>query len=133
MALQQYGFIEAGEWYLFDKFRSKVKAKLSRLADKRVVYAFVVDDEVKYVGICDSDKTTLEKRMGSQRFNKNMPDLIRTTLEEGKAVKILALVPEELEYKGLKLDLVWPLEQALIAQLKPKWNVELSKYMSQKW
>jgi len=125
MILESYGFIEVGEWHLSN---GKIKPRLDKLGDKRVVYAFVVDDEVKYVGICDSPETTLKDRMGSQRYNKNMPSLIKAVLEEKTVVKIFALVPEEFEYKGLKADLVRGLEYPLIEQLNPKWNDELKKY-----
>jgi len=74
----------------------------------------------------------LKKRMGSQRFNKNMPELIEKALKADEVVKIFALVPKEFEYKGLKVDLVRGLEYPLIEQLNPKWNDELKKYRRQK-
>ena len=132
MILESYGFVEAGKWHLAERRKSKIEARLSRFADKRAVYAFVVDNEVKYIGICDNPETTLKKRMGSQRFNKNMPELIVKALKADEAVKIFALVPEEFKYKGLKVDLVRGLEYPLIEQLNPKWNDELKKYRRQK-
>jgi len=131
MTLEQYGFIEVGEWHLSN---SEIKPTLDKLANERVVYAFVVDDEVKYVGICDSPKTTLKKRMGSQRYNKCMPNLIKKEKEAEKVVKIFALKPEESEYKGLRVDLVRGLEYPLISQLNnPEWNEILSKYRRRKY
>ena len=130
MTLQQYGFIEVGKWHLNGEI--KPKANLDKLADVRVVYTFVVEGEVKYVGICDSCKTTLKKRMGSQCFNKSMPNLIKTALEADKVVKIFALVTEEFEYKGLKVDLMRGLEYPLIKRMNPNWNDELRKYRRQK-
>lgn len=132
MILESYGFVEAGKWHRSERRKSKIEARLSGLADKRAVYAFVVDNEVKYIGICDNPETTLKKRMGSQRFNKNMPELIEKALKADEVVKIFALVPEEFEYKGLKVDLVRGLEYPLIEQLNPKWNDELKKYRRQK-
>lgn len=125
MILKSYGFIEAGEWHLSN---GHVKPRLHKFADTRVVYAFVVDDEVRYVGICDYPKTTLKKRMNTQRYNKNMPDLIRKALEQKRVVKIFALEPEELKYQGLKIDLVRGLERPFIDKLNPKWNDDLKKY-----
>ena len=132
MILESYGFVEAGNWHLAERRKGKIEARLSRFTDKRAVYAFVVDNGVKYIGICDNPETTLKKRMGSQRFNKDMPKRIEKVLNADGVVKIFALVPEEFEYKGLKVDLVRGLEYPLIEQLNPKWNVELKKYRRQK-
>ncbi|GAI12010.1 unnamed protein product [marine sediment metagenome] len=129
MILESYGFTEVDEWHLSN---GKTKPRLDKLDDKRAVYAFVVDNEVKYIGICDHPCTTLKDRMGTQRYNKSMPCLIKAVLEEKTVVKIFALVPEESEYKGLKVDLVRGLEYPLIKQLDPKWNDELKKYRRQK-
>jgi len=133
MVLESYGFMEAGEWHLSESHRSKIEARLSRLADERVVYAFVVNNEVKYVGICDSPNTLLKDRMSSHRFNKNMPDLIRAALKQNRAVKIFALKPEGVEYRGLKVDMVRGLEYPVIGRLEmPEWNKILSNYRRQK-
>jgi len=132
MILESYGFVEAGKWHPSGRRKSKIEARLSRLADKRALYAFVVDNEVKYIGICDNPETTLKKRMASQCFNKCMPELIEKALKANEVVKIFALVPEEFEYKGLKVDLVRGLEYPLIEQLNSKWNDELKKYRRQK-
>lgn len=128
MILESYGFVEVGEWYLSN---SDLKLRLDKLADKRVVYAFVVNDEVRYVGICDYPKTTLKDRMESQRYNKNMPCLIKAALKQNKAVRIFALAPKESGYKDLKVDLVRGLEYPLINRLKPEWNEILRKYRKQ--
>jgi len=133
MVLESYGFMEAGEWDLSERHKSKVEARLSRLADERAVYAFVVDNEVKYVGICDSPNTLLKDRMSSQRFNKKMPDLIRAALGQKRAVKIFALKPEKVEHKGLRVDMVRGLEYPVIERLEiPEWNRILFNYRRQK-
>ena len=132
MILESYGFVEVGNWQP-GRDKSKIEARLSRFANERAVYAFVVDNEVKYIGICDNPKTTLKKRMGSQRYNKCMPDLIRKALEADKVVKIFALVPEDFEYRGLKVDFVRGLEYPLIDKLNnPPWNDELKKWRRRK-
>jgi len=132
MVLESYGFMEAGEWHLSKRHRSEIEASLSRLTNERVVYAFIIDNEVKYVGICDSPNTLLKDRMSSHRFNKNMPDLIRTALKQNRAVKIFALKPEEVEYRGLKVDMVRGLEYPVIRRLEiPEWNRILSNYRRQ--
>lgn len=127
MILESYGFREVGEWEEDKRLKSGVKAKLDgRLDNDRVIYAFVVDDGVKYVG--NSPNTTLKKRMGSQRYNKIMPKLILEALHQKKSCKIFALAPEEHTYKGLTIDLVRALEYPLIKQLNvPEWNRRLKR------
>jgi len=61
--LSNYGFVEAGKWKLKKNSTSGVTFKLHNFEKERVVYAFVVEDKVKYVGVCGSTTTTLEKRM----------------------------------------------------------------------
>jgi hypothetical protein len=53
MILSEYGFVEVGEWKLKEGLRSGVTFDLHNFEKERVVYAFVVDDEAKYVGVCD--------------------------------------------------------------------------------
>jgi len=121
-SLESYGFTEVGEWHLAG---NRIRPKLDKLRNKRVVYAFVVDDDVKYIGICD--KTNLEKRMNSQRYHysKDIPSRIESSLRQNKVVKIFALDPEGYECRGLRIDLVRGLEYPLIEQLDPEWNKKL--------
>src|SRR4030042_5332145 len=133
MILESYGFVEAGEWHPSERHKGKIVATLTKLADKRVVYAFVVDDEVKYVVLCDSPNTTLKDRMDSQRSNKEMPRLIKQALDRQRVVKIFALNPNQVEYKGLRVDMVRGLEYPVIDRLGiPEWNTRLSNYRRQK-
>jgi len=76
----------------------------------------------------------LKDRMGSQRSNQCISELIKAALKEEKVVKIFALVPGESEYKGLEVDLLRGLEYPLIEQLnRPDWNRILSKYSRRKY
>ena len=123
-----YGFEKAGEWRLL---KGKIDPDLSpELAKKKnVVYAFVVADEVKYIGICHAERTKLEDRMRTQRTNKCMPCLIKKEINEGKKVKIFALKPGEVEYHGLKVNLVRSIEPRLIEIFNnPEWNIKTAKW-----
>jgi hypothetical protein len=137
MDLERYGFVQAGRWKLYDRVGSGITFELERLADRRVVYAFVVDDEVKYIGGCEKDTTTLRERMkryksrqgrehstpGGENTNQHNARLIREHLEAGKPVLILALDPRpDCKYLDLTVDLVKGLENPLIARFKPEWN-----------
>ncbi len=131
MELNNYGFVEVGKWKLNEHLRSGVAFELYRFKEKRVVYAFVIDAEVKYIGVCDNTSTTLKNRMSRYQSlqgagtNERIANKIKDCLNRGKAVKIFALKPEStLQYKGLNVDLVKGLENPLIERLKPEWNIQ---------
>jgi hypothetical protein len=130
MGLQAYGFVAVGEWLISTTVQSGITFKLNAFAQERVVYAFVVDEQPKYVGICDKDTTTLRDRMNRYKnrqggsTNRRIAINIKECLTEGKAVQIFALKPEsKFQYVDLKVDLVKGLENLLIAKLKPDWNL----------
>ena len=54
MELNNYGFVEAGNWKLKERVKSGVTFELYNFKEERVAYAFVIDDEVKYIGVCDN-------------------------------------------------------------------------------
>ena len=56
-------FRRVGACTLDDSLKSGVRFSTSALQSERVIYAYVVEDEVKYIGICDNAKTTLKRRM----------------------------------------------------------------------
>jgi hypothetical protein len=129
MIFSAYGFVKVGEWKLEKGLKSGVTFKLHKFERERVVYAFVVHGEVKYVGVCDNTTTTLRDRMSRYRrwqgagTNKRIAKKIKKCLKQGQSVKIFALKPTStLQYKGLNVDLVKGLENPLIEKLKPEWN-----------
>jgi hypothetical protein len=129
MTIAEYGFVTAGEWTLRPTVKSGITFKLTAFASSRVVYAFVVDDQPKYIGICEKDTTTLQDRMSRYKnqqgggTNKRISIKIRQALSAGKAVYIFALQPDiKFDYKDLEIDTVKGLENHLIARFKPEWN-----------
>jgi len=137
MELEKYGFVQAGEWILSRDVDSGIDFKLAKLENDRVVYAFVVADKPKYVGICDKDTTTLQDRLdryksrkgrgrkseGGENTNQRNARLIKEHLETGRHVLIFALKPgPSCEFIDLKVDLVKGLENPLIDKFKPEWN-----------
>lgn len=136
MKLNNYGFVEVGEWKLAERLKSGIRFSLNKFEDERVIYAFVVNDETKYIGICEKSTTTLKDRMGRYKSleggskgsgrkstNERIAIEIKDCLNHGKAVKIFALKQGSLiQYKGLNVDLVKGLENPLIEELKPEWN-----------
>jgi len=148
MDLRNYGFVKVGRWKLNENIKSGIDFELMDFKEERVIYAFVVDGETKYIGICESSKTTLEGRMKKFRnlqgggTNERIANEIKKCLEDGKTVEIFALKPElVVQYKGLELtiqhndvelviknkglevDLVRGLEYPLIEKLNPEWNI----------
>ena len=109
--------------------QSNVRFRIDEMHEQRVIYAYTVDGEAKYIGICEKVRTTLKERMMRYQgrvggTNRRITDLIKDCLTEGKKVKILALGPtEEMEFRGLKIDLVKGLENPLLQEVMPEWNV----------
>lgn len=131
MELYNLGFIEAGKWELKETLKSGISFQIYKFISERVIYAFVVDNAVKYIGICDNTNTTLKDRMSRYKgmagsgTNERIAIKIKECLEKGKRVAIIVLNPEmELHYKSLKIDLVKGLENPLIEGLRPEWNIQ---------
>ncbi len=128
MDLHAFGFREVGSWNLD---RERARFALTALGDERVVYAFAVDGAVRYIGVCDNDKTTLRDRLRRYQSragagaNERIMGAIEEELLARRTVEILAWKPDRaLEVGGLGVDLVKGLENPLIAALKPQWNIQ---------
>jgi len=128
-SLEDCGFSKAGDWRLDEGLKNGVRCVLSSLGQERVVYAFMVERQVKYVGVCDKSSTTLKDRMGRYQgrvgggTNERVAELIKSCLEAGGEVEVWALVPEAgPHYGGLPIDLVKGLENPLIQRFDPEWN-----------
>lgn len=127
--LERFGFHQAGRWALDPAAKGGVRYELTAHANDRVLYAFVVDSRVEYVGICDSSATTLQSRMSRYKnmvgagTNARIVKLIKAVLDRAGEVLIYAMVPAGgPSHLGLSLDYVKALEFPLIAELKPTWN-----------
>lgn len=132
MNLDKYGFLQAGEWKAYANVRSGITFEISdsRFENERVVYAFVVNETVKYIGVCEKNSTTLKDRMSRYKnmqgggTNERIAELIKLCLDEEKVVKIFILETDgSYKYKGLAVDLVKGLENPLIQEFQPEWNI----------
>lgn len=123
--LLEIGFTPTGHWLVEAEL---LKYELAQHAkQKNVLYAFVCDGEVMYVG-----KTiqTLKQRMTgyakphpSQTTNQRNHERIRELLSQGKAVEILVLPDTGLMHYGqFHLNLAAALEDSLIQVIDPPWN-----------
>ena len=135
--LKILGLEPLGEWALKDsdgktvivpQFCSEEQEKRAK-KEKNVLYAFIVKDEVKYVG-----KTTqvLSKRLygyknpkpnGGQYTNCRNNKNIKEELDKKGQVLIFALFDNPQIYQGFKLSLPAGLEDDVIKQIEPAWNV----------
>jgi hypothetical protein len=61
--LVELGFVEAGACTLDPALKSGVRFTLHRHQADRVIYAFAIDDEVKYIGVYDNTKPCFSDRM----------------------------------------------------------------------
>ncbi len=123
--IKAMGFTRAGRWNLSD---SALTFELDALADARnVLYAFVVDNELMYVG---KTVQALRKRMvgykvpsATQSTNIKNNRKIHECLAGGKVVEIFVL-PDNglLKYGGFHVNLAAGLEDSLVRDLMPPWN-----------
>jgi len=123
--LLKMGFKKVGSWKLVD---GKPKFDITTMVNtKNVLYAFVSDGEIKYIG-----KTTMsfKKRMyhyqnpgPTQRTNINNNSRIAEHLSGGHPVDILALADDSmLHYADFHINLAAGLEDNMVAELNPEWN-----------
>ena len=124
--LEQIGFRFVGTWtHVADCLRCQLAEHGTSV---NVLYAFVLDEEVLYVG-----KTirSLRARMrgyerpgNSQSTNIRSNAKIRELLQQGRAVRILVL-PDNglLRYGGFHVKLAAGLEDSIVRELRPAWNV----------
>ncbi|MEO0111221.1 MAG: hypothetical protein ABIK77_02620 [candidate division WOR-3 bacterium] len=140
--LKKYGFKYVGRWL---KVKSKIdfefESKFKDYKEKRVIYAFVVDNKVRYIGCCQKRDKTLGDRLKSYKYGIGKVGKVRKTgkagketykwvaqnikecLENNKVVKIFALEPKgKIRYKNLLVDLINGLENPLINKFNPKWK-----------
>jgi hypothetical protein len=125
LRLLEAGFRQVGHWELSGK--RPVYSLHSHAGSSDVLYSFVVDGVVMYVG-----KTTmpLSRRMydyqnpgPSQRTNMANHAHVLMALELGKRVEIYALAEDDaVVHHGFRVSLAAGLEDDLIHQVNPPWN-----------
>jgi len=124
--LLKIGFQLAGRWILRDA-RPICDIRADAPTSPNVLYAFVTDSVVRYVG-----KTTrgLQKRLygyekpgPTQRTNIRNHDRIKTALSNGTQVDIYVMPDSGLHALGeFPINLAAGLEDSIIKKLKPEWN-----------
>lgn len=124
--LQTIGFTRAGHWTADN---GKLDFSLNGTATaNNVLYALVVDGEVMYVG---KSVRTLGQRMRNyktpgptQRTSRRVYRLLSEVLSAGKEAEIYALHDNGLlYYGGFHVNLAAGLEDSIIRELEPEWNL----------
>lgn len=126
--LENIGFVEVGHWKLkSDDELSLGKNNKNNWGKKKILYAFVVGNKVKYVG---KSAPKLCKRMklysnadNNQKTNTRIKKKILKKLKDKKEVKIYAFYSPSLCKIGI-FEVNWAaaLEDSIIEKLKPAWN-----------
>ena len=124
--LEKIGFENVGNWYLNDG--SIMFILNSHANQKNILYAFVVDGVIKYIG---KSILTLRRRIyayqhfgPTQKTNIRVHGLLKEMLIKNKSISIYAFVTKNpMLYKGVPIDLAAGLEDSLIAKFKPEWNI----------
>lgn len=121
------GWVIAGEgldYRLVDTDADRMSAMLSVA---NALYAFCAGVEVLYIG---KTTQTLKKRLqgyckpgSTQSTNLKCHARIRAALDLGDKIDLLAFAPpEELQFRGLAINLAAGLEDVLIRSFAPPWN-----------
>jgi hypothetical protein len=122
--LLRAGFQFVGEWTQDPESTIKIDATAPLQPG---VYAFVVDDIVMYVGLTNNNLRTRfdQYRRGheGQRTSARVNKLIANSLSDGKRVKVLITIPEQLQWHGLPVNTAAGLEAGLIQMIQPPWNI----------
>jgi len=128
--LLKIGFIKVGVWSLYN---SHIQFSLtSHVSEKGVLYSFVSNNEIKYIG---KTTQTLSNRMkgyqkpgSTQRTNIRVNDKIKTLLGHSLPLEIYIL-PDDglLKFGDFKLSVAAGLEDTLINEYNPEWNIKKKK------
>jgi hypothetical protein len=128
--LQHIGFQKAGRW-IYKSEKIDLELEEDFVDCTPVLYAFVVDDAIKYIG---ESRKTLQERMqryktpakssesgGTTNINNN--NNIKKELDLGKSVEIYVFVDSGLlSYGGYRINLARGLETSIVEDLQPEWN-----------
>lgn len=132
--LLEIGFQYVGKWKLLD---NALALELNRMsAQRNVLYAFVMDQSVLYVG---KTASTLEARLGgylrphsTQRTNVRNNQALVQLLRDGKLVELYAWADSGLHRVGqFHLNYAAGLEDSIIQSISPPWNGARSSAQTQ--
>jgi hypothetical protein len=119
------GFRLLGEWLPSEDGEFELSAKAPIDAG---VYAFVVDDCVRYVGLTQRGLRTrmdhYRRGNAAQKTSARVKKLISAALAEGKPVQVFIAIPDGAQsWNGLPVNVAAGLEAGLIRMIQPIWNM----------
>ena len=128
--LKAIGFRETGRWRTIDG--NTRYENLSLPASDNVLYAFVCDGDVMYIGKTVSSLRLrmkgYEKPGPSQTTNERVQAKIEESWNDGKDVIVFTLEDNKsFDVGEFHVNLATGLEDSLIEKLKPKWNFPFNK------
>lgn len=124
--LSELGFIKIGHWKLKN---NELQFEIKRYgSESNLIYSFVCDDRIKYIG--KTVQTIYQRLNGyknpgnSQRTNIRINNLIHNTLSRGNKVDIYIFIDNaRLKYGNMKINLAAGIEDSLISEFSPNWNI----------
>lgn len=127
--LLDFGFENAGNWE-FNPNDELTNNLLPELKKKNVVYAFIIKEEVKYIGKAKNlgsrmnwyKRGQVEKELKVDRVSINNRLLIKNLKKVNQIPVYVYVIEEKIPYKNLKIDITVGVEQALIEKYSPLWN-----------
>jgi len=122
--VQKYQFVKVGEYYLNEnEVPDRLILNDLKLSERvSLVYAFFMDDICKYIG----KSIRGYHRPFNYHKNKDMPTVnkgIINALHRNNKIDVYVRTSNvNYQIDGLNLNLIEPIERALIALYKPEWN-----------
>ena len=113
--LMNYGFLRVGQWETPSDEKDKLMPVISQFKNERVIYAFVENNMVRYIGIVKSDKRSLQQRLyeyrspytnGKGSTDAKVGGKILEFLRKRNRIEIFALKPETKMENSLYSDLL---------------------------
>lgn len=121
--LIKIGFLKIGNWVIGKNDRIEFKIKDEYINHRNLLYAFEINNIVKYIGITE---ITIKERMNNYKSghqnnlsagstNKKLNSKIKKEIEENKNVNIYILKNDTpIDYYGYKINLSTGIEKSLI-------------------
>ena len=123
--LKELGFKSAGKFSFEKEF---LQCEIWFPEEEQILYAIIIDDNIMYIG--KSSGTLCRRVYGycapgpTQRTNLRINPLIINHIENGKEVQLYGFIDsEKLTRTGFEVNMAAALEDSIISQLQPEWNI----------
>lgn len=132
--LVEANFIKIGEYLLQNNDMIRINITEEKLKEKKkLVYAFVIDDLVKYIGKTKGGyyrPLSYHKDYNNSDKNRDVHNGIRQVISDNKTIEIFARIFKEddnisiINNEKIKINPYAGYEEALINKFNPEWNIE---------